>query len=195
MGLRERKKDQTRSQLLDVALKLITTHGYQQTTVNEIAAAVNVSPRTFLRYFPTKDDVVVDWVDDVMAVLPQRIPDAAKENPPVEALMISARDMLTTYQSRGSFLHGIEDLIAASPTLLARKQQRIEALVDEVTATLLEAYGHAHDTLNLTVYAGVIVSMCRATIRSWLASDAGEDILSIFDKAARTIEFLPNKMS
>jgi AcrR family transcriptional regulator len=64
-GLRERKKLRTRSTLVDVAAELCLRQGYDNTTVEQIAAAADVSPRTFSRYFPTKDAVISAIVEDV----------------------------------------------------------------------------------------------------------------------------------
>ncbi|WP_156432905.1 TetR family transcriptional regulator [Mycobacterium sp. M26] len=64
-GLRERKKQRTRATLIDVAAKLCVEQGYDNTTVDQIAAAADVSARTFSRYFPNKEAVVVAIVADV----------------------------------------------------------------------------------------------------------------------------------
>jgi AcrR family transcriptional regulator len=63
-GLRERKKQRTRAMLIDAAMELCLRQGYESTTVDQIAAAADVSPRTFSRYFATKDAVFLTLIDD-----------------------------------------------------------------------------------------------------------------------------------
>ena len=62
-GLRERKKQATRAKLIDAAASLVDEQGYENTTVQQIANAVDVSPRTVAHYFPTKDRMLLAQVD------------------------------------------------------------------------------------------------------------------------------------
>ena len=69
-GLRERKKLKTRESIQREAMRLFAKQGYEESTIEQIAAAVEISPSTFFNYFPTKEDVVLyDAYDRVIASL------------------------------------------------------------------------------------------------------------------------------
>jgi AcrR family transcriptional regulator len=66
VGLRERKKQRTRATLVDAAVELCERQGFERTTVDQIAAIADVSPRTFSRYFATKDAIALALIDDAV---------------------------------------------------------------------------------------------------------------------------------
>lgn len=77
-NLRERKKTRTRETVRREAFRLFQLNGYAQTTVDQIAEAADVSPRTFFRYFPTKESVLFN--DDLL-------------NPIIEAFLVAPAEL------------------------------------------------------------------------------------------------------
>ncbi len=73
LGLRERKKQRTRATLLDAAVELCDRQGFERTTVDQIAAIADVSPRTFSRYFATKDAIAFALIDDAIGLAAEEL--------------------------------------------------------------------------------------------------------------------------
>ncbi|MFF0049415.1 TetR family transcriptional regulator [Streptomyces sp. NPDC005498] len=143
-GLRERKKRRTRDALLHAALELFTTQGYEETTVDEIVDAVDVSQRTFFRYFASKEETtfaVQEMVESrFLSELRQR---PAAENP-FEAMRSA---VLCAWNSIGEAIEELVTvelhmrtyrMIESTPSLLAAHLRRsidLENQIAEVIAT------------------------------------------------------------
>ena len=89
-GLRERKKQKTRDTIIKVALDLFAEHGYEQTTIAEIANAAEVSPRTIFAYFPTKEDIVFCQLPEAR----ERLEQALRERPDGATALDALRDFI-----------------------------------------------------------------------------------------------------
>ena len=99
--LRERKKQRTRDALLRAALELITTRGYDRTTVDDIVEAVDVSQRTFFRYFASKEDAVFFAPRLAEAHFVRAVREPPPHESPLEALR---RAVLESWLGDGDFL-------------------------------------------------------------------------------------------
>lgn len=99
-GLRERKKLRTRAVLIDAAMDLCLKQGYEQTTVEQIAASADVSPRTFSRYFPTKDSVFLTLIDDYAHEVAIALETVDAEVGPLEAMRQAHVTVLTRVATR-----------------------------------------------------------------------------------------------
>ena len=99
MGLRERKRQQTRRELIDAAMRLFEKKGYEQTTVAEIASTAGVSTKTFFNYFASKDEVLFPHlpgrIDAAVALIEQRGPGDPIAEVVVAAMQHMLADALT----------------------------------------------------------------------------------------------------
>ena len=86
MGLRERKKEQTRVAIEAAAFRLFAKRGFAATTVADIAAEADIAPRTFFAYFPSKEDVVFAHFDEYAAALEQRLEERGPDETTFDAL-------------------------------------------------------------------------------------------------------------
>lgn len=94
-SLRERKRQQTRVALIDAAVELCLKRGYEGTTVEQIAESADVSPRTFSRYFASKDAVFIAVLEDLAVEITAAIKRQPRNIGPMEALRLAHVDVFT----------------------------------------------------------------------------------------------------
>ncbi|MHC5903276.1 TetR/AcrR family transcriptional regulator [Streptomyces sp. S6] len=174
MGLREVKKQQTRTAIADAALPLFLEHGFDQVTVAEVARHAGVSTNTVFNYFPAKEDLVFDRQTEVENHLAALVRGRAPGTCPIEAVrddLLSAlrqdHPMLGLQPGAPAFWQVVED----SPALRAREREigeRIEAALANAltehppnTAATPGDTGHALPVL----VAGAIAGAHRAALR------------------------------
>lgn len=137
-GLRALKKQRTRDALLRVALELFTTQGYERTTIDEITDIVEVSQRTFFRYFASKEEVAFAVVQMIEA----KFVEALRERPAAEGPFLAMRRAVTSaWDSIGEAIEAVipvelhmrtYHLIESTPALLAVHLRRSAELEEEV---------------------------------------------------------------
>jgi len=157
-GLRERKKARTLAAIQTEALRLFREHGYEATTVDEIAAAAEVSPSTFFRYFPTKEDVVVrDLYDPLVFEVFKAQP---AEMGPIQALRSALRlvwDELTPEQLASE--RERQELIYANPELRARMMDEVAVTIKLFIELIAERAGRSPDDLEVRIFTGALTGI------------------------------------
>src|SRR3954467_1362276 len=93
-GRRERKKQRTREALIDTAFRLFQAKGFEATTVEEIADEVDISSRTFFRYFSSKEDVVLTFQEEQFATMMEELAARPASEPVMTALRNAAVSVL-----------------------------------------------------------------------------------------------------
>ncbi len=183
-GLRERKKHRTREAIIDSALDLFERQGYDSTTVEEIAAAAEISPRTFFRYFESKLDVVTATkreevpFDVLLAGRPAH-------EPLLEATRHLVRDVFAELLADdGSVLARQYRLVMSSPELQMMTLEHFHRHNDELTVAYAARLGVDTDDFLPQAMAAAVTGVLRATIGVWVESGGGvADLFELTDRA------------
>jgi AcrR family transcriptional regulator len=190
---RERKKRQTRDALLHAALRLFDAKGYEHTAVREITDAVDVSERTFFRYFASKEDLALSFIGDSTDAVVRELAARPPGEPPFTALTNAFRSSLRAltagYGQPGAetpYLLVIK-LIDTTPSLLAALLRYMNDREDEMVRVLAEREGVDPATdrrprVAVLAYGALVV----AANREWRTSGDGsvESMLAAFDAYA-----------
>ncbi|QYC40496.1 Biofilm operon icaADBC HTH-type negative transcriptional regulator IcaR [Nonomuraea coxensis DSM 45129] len=140
-GLRERKKEQTRRRIAEVALRLFDERGYDAVTVNEVAEAAGVAKVTLFSYFPTKECLVTDGVkDDLAAVVAAGRRDGRAPLDALRAHFLSMAAQGTGEMDVEALLAKVR-VIASSPALIGALQAVRMSERHELAAALAGAPG------------------------------------------------------
>jgi AcrR family transcriptional regulator len=185
-GLRERKKAKTRAAIREHAMRLFEEQGFAATTVEQIADAADVSPSTFFRYFPTKEDTVLadDYDPLIVAALRAQPP----EMNPVEAIRRS--------------IHEVFDQVSDDDWERERQRQRLFVSVPELQARALQQYvaatamvaevvavraGLPPDDFSARVLAGAVIGAAFAAVAPGMTAFERGDF-SRLDDALRLLQ-------
>ena len=161
-GLRERKKARTRASIREHALRLFREQGYAATRVEQIADAAEVSPATFYRYFPTKEDVVLQDDLDVLTL------DALEAQPSGLSPLAAVRGAVASAQAgftaeeRERFRQTTE-LTMAVPEIRARALDEFARTIDVIASVLARRTGRKPGDAAVRALAGAIFGVIMAS--------------------------------
>jgi AcrR family transcriptional regulator len=190
---RERKKRQTRDALVHAALKLFDAKGYDHTAVREITDAVDVSERTFFRYFASKEDLALSFIRDGSDRLMRELAARPAAEPPMTALGNAFRASLLALNADDDQLVGeslylrVTMLIVNTPTLIAAHLRARSDQDVELVRVLAEREGvdpltDLRPRIAATVFGGLVFTANQV----WQAGGDGsvEAMLAAYDACA-----------
>jgi AcrR family transcriptional regulator len=168
------------------ALRLFAEKGYSDTTVEEIADAAAISPRTFFRYFPSKEDVVI-W-DEYDQLAPDLLEARPDDEPPAEALSALIREALN-----GLYCRDPERLLArvrlstTVPELRARFAEQQRSGMETLAPLLAHKRWTQAEELRLQVTGAALLAAAFVALDRWQQQNGKSDLIALLDQAIEAL--------
>lgn len=163
-GLRERKKRETRERIVEKSLELFFSKGFEQTTLDEIALAANISRRTFFYYFKSKEDVLLAKYDELLDELRVVMLKEAINQSPFDAAKSCLLKMASLYVTKETV--DLDRVISSSESLRKRKEV-FNLDMEHVLAELLCELWPAEEQSSLRLIAMIVIGTVRISQDSW----------------------------
>jgi AcrR family transcriptional regulator len=162
MGLRERKKEQTRRAIDDAAFRLFAERGYAATTVADIAAAADIAPRTFFAYFPSKEAVVFGDFEETFAALEARLRERGDGETTFEGLRAWIGDLIAA-EGPGDDREAVRRQLVGDNDALASHERHVMGRFEQlIAANVARDLGDAPGDLQPRLVAAAAVAALMA---------------------------------
>jgi AcrR family transcriptional regulator len=176
-GLRQRKKDSSRRAIEDAAWELFAEQGYEETSINDIAERADVAPRTFFRYFPTKEAVMYPQFEELL----QSVRDAFRARPTNEPVI---RSLFESFEVLSGSLEGEGSRARQRMAMMKKPGQHppgtefFRTRLAEVTAELvLEREGDSEEgRMRSRLASGLVSVLIDTTHNCWMEAGANEPL-------------------
>jgi AcrR family transcriptional regulator len=186
-GLRERKKAQTRAAIVDAALVLFERKGFEATTIEDIAAAADVSPRTFFRYFESKVDLILAKNHESNVGLGTLLAERPAGEGPVEAIRQVLQGQLAQMLAENPAAVRELQVVMSTPELRDLAFDHFHTQMAEVADALARRLDLPESALPTRLLAGVVGTTMWAVIDAWVAGGADPDRLPAMVDEAFTL--------
>jgi AcrR family transcriptional regulator len=185
-GLRERKKLRTRAAIQKEALRLFLKKGYEETTIEDIAEAVEISPSTFFNYFPSKEAVV--FQDDLDPLILAEFDAAPPTVNVIGAMRIAMKKVLGRASAQNdAFVRERIQLVTRTPELRAAMLNQFAELIDQMAGPIAKRTGKNPKDFGVRTVAGALLGVLIAAYFA-TADDPKADFLQQMDRAMAHLE-------
>ena len=176
----------SRAELEQAAFGLFAANGFEQTTVDQIAAAAGIGRRTFFRYFPSKNDVPWGAFEDELERMRIRLKACPPQIPLMDAIRLALIDFNRVEPGQVPLHRRRMELILRVPTLLAHSTLRFTAWRAVVAEFVAERTGRRPDDLAPQAIAHAVLGVSVAAYEHWL-DDPSSDLGTLLDSAMREL--------
>ncbi|MEU7873260.1 TetR family transcriptional regulator [Dactylosporangium sp. NPDC049140] len=181
MSLVERKRQLVRDELAEAALKLVAFQGFDETTIDQMAAAAGVSRRTFFRYFQSKEDVIIEFLSDLGRRLSAALQARPPAEPPAEAVRQALRVFTDKFWEHPEKAGRLTRVTMETPALLGRYLERQTAWKQTLTEELARRTRTDPATdLEPAVLVAVAFAAFDTALMRW-AADPHEDLNALVE--------------
>jgi AcrR family transcriptional regulator len=165
-GLRQRKKERTRRLIAETALRLFLERGFDAVTIAEIAGAADVDTKTIYNYFPSKPDLVYQRLE----AFERSLLEAVRDRKEGESILTAFAHFVPGFHGwladdeASRQLRAINQMIAASPTLLAHEQQIFARFTASLAELIAEETGVRTTDVEPAVVASTLIGLHRSLV-------------------------------
>jgi AcrR family transcriptional regulator len=199
LGLRERKKRQTRQAIAKAAKRLFLDRGFEQVSVAEVARAADVSEQTVFNYFPSKEDLVFDRMDTFEHELLSAVRERPEGETPLRAFVRFILDRSDTAMA-GEGRRRVAELtrlVTASQSLMARERQIVAKYTDALATLLADETGAGPDDIEPRLAAEAMMAFHRSLVdfarrRARSRKSSADLAAEVREAGERALAFLEN---
>jgi AcrR family transcriptional regulator len=185
-GHRERKKQRTREKLVDAALRLFMERGYEATRIDDIVAEVELVPRTFFRYFCSKDDALFGFYDSIRNEARAALKARPRGEGMVRALVAAQLEMARAHRAHERVSLLLNQLVERSPDLRARRAAWRHDLQNDVAQALARRLP-ASAALVAAMITGAVYAAFSKDVDQWTTDGARRPLLEYWDATAAKV--------
>jgi AcrR family transcriptional regulator len=186
LGLRERKKLRTETDLAAATLRLAMARGFDQVTIDDIAAEAEVSKTTFYRYFDSKEDALLGRSDEKAEGLRAALAERPADEPTMVAVRTAVMTFVRSYEHDRERSLAVGRVLRATPSLQARNlehQATFETVLADFVRDRLEPDVHPDPELRAKVVAAIVMATIRSAIDHWRDTDGADHLHDVMDAA------------
>jgi len=173
--------ERIREALIDAALTLFARDGFDATTADRIAARAGVSPRTFFRYFPTKESVVFHRDYGFMRSFASAYLDSPASASDYEAVRATFVELATGFEVLRSRIETYRAAVDSSAVLIGREQEHLADHAATVAAAIARRRGDTAPNDECETLAVVAIALYQRALRRWLAGPPAEELADLID--------------